>query len=60
MEQIKNLMIAALNAGNIKEVKRLKPEFEAEKNRNAWLDKFKNNVPISEWIKEENPFITFK
>ena len=54
-------MIEALQANDLEEIKRLKPELEAEQNRKAWLDKFKNDVPISAWILEpNNPFITFK
>ena len=62
METIKNLMIEALQAGNMEQVKKLEPEFKEEAARKKWLDSFivdgKGSIPVSAWLKP-NPFIMF-
>ena len=62
MNTIKNLMISALQAGNMEEVKRLEPEFKEEAAKTKWLNQFivdgKGSIPVSAWLKP-NPFIMF-
>jgi len=61
MKEYKKLIIKALEAGNIEEVKRLKPEFDEETAREKWLESHSKDggVPISAWL-EPNPFISWK
>ena len=63
MDTIKKQMIAALQTGNMEEVRRLQPELAWEIAATKWLDSHigpnsKGSIPIALWI-HDSPFIMF-